>query len=252
MKRVCLLSITLSVCLLLNAQDQIRISTPQVTVLGNIMTVKYDLAGCGTGDYVNIRLIVLNAKGDTIRPVYVSGDIGSRVNCGFGKKIEWNIAGDNILVDEDFEIQVTGKKVEQVIPAYISVQPSVSRGNIMLSSAFVPGLGQKKASGNGGHLVWSWLVYGTAGASLYFYLQHNNYYNDYKEASGAERDNFFDKSVSSYNLSQYMLYSAAGLWAVNMIWSAAIPVKDNGGKKMSMGLTKIPEKGYLISAKWTF
>jgi len=251
-KRVCLLTVFIIVCKILYSQDEIKISTPEVTILDNIMTVKYDLTGCGTGDYINIRLIVLNAKGDTIKPVYVTGDIGSRVNCGFGKKIEWNIASDNILVNEEFEIQVTGKKVEQVIPTYIPVQKSVSRGNIMLSSVFLPGLGQKKASGKGGHLLLSGLVYGTAGASLYFYLQHNNYYTDYKEASGAARDDLFDKSVSSFNMSQYMLYGAAGLWAVNMIWSAAIPIKDTSQKKMNIGLMKLPENGYLISAKYTF
>ena len=250
MKRICLLIIIIMLCNILNAQDQIKISTPQVTVLGNIMTIKYDLTGCGTGDYVNIRLIVLNARGDTIRPVYVSGDIGSRVNCGFGKKIEWNIAGDNILVNEDFEIQVTGKRVEQVMPAYISVQPSVSRGNILLSSAFLPGLGQKKASGKGGYLALSGLVYGAGGASLASYLMYKNTYNDYQAASGTERDELFTKSENLFSLSQYMIYGAAGLWGVNMIWSAVIPVKERSN--MKIGLSGLPENGYLISAKWTF
>jgi hypothetical protein len=252
MKRACLLYVILSVYLSLNAQDNIKISSPEVTILNNIMTIKYDLTGCGTGDYINIRLIVLNAKGDTIKPVYVTGDLGSRVNCGFGKKIEWNIARDNILVNEEFEIQVAGKPVPQVLSSYGIAEKSVSRGNILLSSAFLPGLGQKKASGKGGYLALSGLVYGTAGASLFFYLQHNNYYNDYKTASGTERDNLYDKSVSSFNMSQYMLYSSAGIWALNMIWSAVIPVKENSGKKMNLGLIKLPEIGYMISAKWTF
>jgi hypothetical protein len=252
MKRVCLLSAIIMFYLYLNAQDNIKISTPEVTILNNIMTIKYDLTGCGTGDYMNIRLIILNAKGDTIKPVYVTGDIGSRINCGFGKKIEWDIARDNILVNEEFEIQVTGKPVPQVVPSYEIAEKSVSRGNILLSSAFLPGLGQKKASGKGGYLALSGLVYGTAGASLFFYLKHNDYYNDYKTASGTERDNLYDKSVSSFNMSQYMLYSAAAIWAVNMIWSAVIPIKENSGKKMNLGLITLPESGYMFSAKWTF
>jgi hypothetical protein len=252
MKRVCLLLMILSVYLSLHAQDNVKISTPEVTFLNNIMTIKYDLTGCGTGDYINIKLIVLNAKGDTIKPVYVTGDLGSRVNCGFGKKIEWNVTRDSIIVNEELQIQVTGKPVAQVIPSYMPVQKSISRGNIVLSSAFLPGLGQKKASGKGGYLAFSGLVYGTAGASLFFYLQHSKYYNDYKSASGTERENLFDKSVSSFNMSQYLLYGSAGLWAVNMIWSAVIPIKENTGRKMNVSLMRLPENGYLVSAKWTF
>ncbi len=252
MKRSCMLSVILAACLSLNAQDNVKISTPEVTFLNNILTIKYDLTGCGTGDYINIKLIVLNAKGDTIKPVYVTGDLGSRVNCGFGKKIEWNVARDNVIVNEELQIQVTGKPVAQVIPSYMPVQKSVSRGSILLSSAFLPGLGQKKASGKGGYLTFSGLVYGTAGASLLFYLQHNNYYNDYKTASGTERDNLYEKSVNSFNMSQYLLYGSAGLWAVNMIWSSVIPIKENTGRKMNVGFMKLPENGYLVSAKWTF
>jgi hypothetical protein len=250
MKRTCLLFLILAGHLSISAQENIKISTPEVSLINNILTVKYDITGCGTGDYINIRLIVLNAKGDTIKPAYVTGDIGSRVNCGFGKKIEWNVARDNVFVDEDFDIQVTGKPVVREMPAYIQPQKTLPRGNILLSSALVPGLGQKKASGKGGYLAFSGLVYGAGGASLASYLIYKNVYNDYKAASGTERDDLFTRSENLFDLSQYMLYSAVGLWAVNMIWSAAIPIKETSN--MKVGLIRLPESGYLISAKWTF
>lgn len=242
----------LTAYLSLNAQDNIKISSPEVLFLNNIMTIRYDLTGCGTGDYINIKLIVLNAKGDTIKPVYVTGDIGSRINCGFGKKIEWNVARDSVIVNEEFEIQVTGNPVSQAVPAYLPVQKSISRSNILLSSAFLPGLGQKKATGRSGYIAFSGLVYGTAGASLFYYLQHSKYYNDYKIATGTERDNLYNKSVNYFNMSQYLLYGTAGIWAVNMIWSAAIPINENANKNMNVSLIKLPENGYLVSAKWTF
>ena len=250
MKKTSLLFLILAVHYSVSAQENIKISTPEVALINNVLTVKYDITGCGTGDYINIRLIVLSAKGDTIKPVYVTGDIGSRVNCGFGKNIEWNVARDNVFVDEDFDIQVVGKPVVREMPAYVQPQKTLSRGNILLSSALVPGLGQKKASGKGGYLALSGLVYGAGGASLASYLIYKNVYNDYQAASGTERDELFTKSENLFNLSQYMLYSTAGIWAVNMIWSAAIPVKETSN--MKVGLIRLPENGYLISAKWTF
>jgi hypothetical protein len=252
MKRAWLLPAIINVCVSLNAQDNIKISSPEVTFLNNVMTIKYDLTGCGTGDYINIKLIVLNARRDTIKPVYVTGDIGSRVNCGFGKKIEWNVARDNVMVNEEFEIQVTGKPVSQAVPAYLPVKKSISRGNILLSSALLPGLGQKKATGRSGYLAFSGLVYGTAGASLYFYLKSKSFYEDYKTASGTERDNLFAKSEKSWDMSKYSGIGSAAIWAVNMIWSAVVPIKENANKKMNVSLIKLPENGYLVSAKWTF
>lgn len=252
MRKAILLFILLPLTYLLEAQDNIRISTPGVSMLNNILTVRYDITGCARGDYIDIRLVILNAKGDTIRPGNVKGDIGSRVNCGFGKKIEWNVARDNILIDEDVEIQVVGRPVKQEVPAYIQPGKTITRGNVLFASMLVPGLGQKKASGKGGHLVFSGLVYGAGGASLASYIIYKNTYSDYQAASGTERDELFTKSEKYHNISQYMMYSAAGLWAINMIWSAAIPVRDASGRKLNVGLMPLPENRYLVSAKWTF
>jgi len=251
MERGSLLVLIFMVHLTINAQENIRISTPDVSIVNNVLTIKYDLTGCGTGDYINIRLVVLNAKGDTIKPVYVTGDIGSRVNCGFGKKIEWNVARDNILVDEDFDIQVIGKPVKQEAPVYIQPQKTLTRGNIMLSSALLPGLGLKKASGKVGYLAFSGLVYGTAAASLGAYFRSMQLYDDYKAApTSTESDNLYSKFEKTWNMAKFLGMGAAGVWTVNMIWSVAIPVKETSG--MKVGLIKTPENGYLISAKWTF
>ncbi|MCU0462895.1 MAG: hypothetical protein MUF36_12935 [Bacteroidales bacterium] len=83
MQRNFLLVTALFLITAVNAQNIIKISTPEISFLNNILTIKYDIAGCGASDYVNIKLVVLNAQGDTIKPVYVSGDIGSNVNCAF-------------------------------------------------------------------------------------------------------------------------------------------------------------------------
>lgn len=253
MKRPLLFFALISSCLILNAQNQIKISKPELSYLNNILTINYDITGCGTGDYIEIKIIILNSKGDTIRPAYVTGDLGKRVTCGFEKKIEWNILKDSVLIDEDIEVQVTGKQVIQEIVNY--GEPTsrlISRGNIILSSVIVPGLGQKKASGKGAHLITSGLVYGSVGASVYFILKSKKYYNDYQEASGTLRDELFDKSTKTFDSSQYFLYGAIGAWAINFIWSAVIPIRENDSKKINMSLISGPQNSHLVSARWTF
>lgn len=252
--RKSLISIILLLCTFIaEGQNPIKISKPDVTYLDGILTVRYDIAGCGSGEFVDIRLVVLNSRGDTLRPTFITGDLGSRVNCGFGKKIEWNMKRDGVLIDEDIDVLVTGKPLVPDLPSNIQpVAKQLSRGNVILSSVFVPGLGQKKASGKGSHLIFSGLVYGALGTSVLYNLKSNKYYSDYQDASGTARDELFAKSENAFNMSQYMLYAGAGAWVVNFIWSATIPIRQQTGKKMSVNVITEPGAGYLVSSKWTF
>jgi hypothetical protein len=237
----------------LPVQSQIRISQPALGYSASIMTVKYDITGCGSGEYVNIKLVVLNSKGDTIRPVYITGDLGAKINCGLNKTIIWNVGKDNIKIDEDLQISILGEKSLPEIPAF-SAAPvkKISRGGVMISSLFVPGLGQMRASGKGGYLVLGALAYGGLGSSIFFNIQSKKYFNDYQSATGSERDRLFNLSQKSYDKSQYLLYGTAGVWAINMIWSAFTPINENKGKNLHVSLIQSPSNGVLFCAKLTF
>ena len=254
MKRFILLTLFLVFYLSLYSQDEIKISPPEVTFINDILTIRYDITGCGTSDIVDIELIILNSRGARIRPSYITGDIGSSIRCGFGKKIEWNMVKDSVLIDEDIEVQVTGTPHIPEIPLYTQpVTKRVSRGNVVISSFFIPGLGQMKASGKGAHLIFSGLVYGALGSSLYLNMKSNKYYDDYLVAGGTERDELYDKSVNIFNISQYLLYGGAGAWLGNMIWSAVIPIKETEKRRMELSFESTPQQyGYLLSAKWSF
>lgn len=254
MKRSFFLIIAATIFLGVSAQTGIKISTPEVSYLNGVLSIRYDIAGCGSNDFVNIRLVILNSKGDTLRPTYITGDLGSRVSCGFGKKIEWNMQRDGILIDEEIEVLVTGRPVVQETPVYTlqATDKGLSRGNVILSSVFVPGLGQAKASGKKGALVMSGLFYGLAGSSAYFYSQKVKYYNDYQTASGTLRDELFEKSETNFNNSRYALIGAAGIWAVNFVWAAAVPIRESGTGKTSVNMLTVPGKGYMIAFRKTF
>lgn len=235
------------------AQSRIIISRPDLAYVNNTLTVKYDITGCGNGQFVDISLVVINSKGDTLHPVYITGDIGKMLNCGLGKTITWNVVKDNVKIDEDIEVMLIGKEIIPVISNINSLSSSrVTRGKVIGSSIFVPGLGQKMASGKGGYLVFSGLAYGLGGGSAYFFLKHKNYYEDYLNTSGAEAEENFRKSEKNYDLAQYMLYGAAGIWLTNFIWSAIIPIKDKKPGSPLIGIMPHSKGELLISATWTF
>jgi len=242
-------------CLFITAynQESYSISKPQPVFKNNVLTIKYDIAGCGRNEFVDIDLILINTKGDTLKPRYITGDIGKMISCGFGKIIEWNLEKDNIHLDENIEVIIKGAKSAPQLSGIVPQgKKELTRGNVILSSAFVPGLGLKKASGKSVYFIFSGLVYGAAGASTLYYLKGNKNYSEYEKTTGSTADDYFTKSENCYNMSHYMLYAAAGAWVTNMVWSAIIPIKKDSVKKMNLTLTSTTFNDLLISAKWTF
>jgi hypothetical protein len=238
---------------LISGQSKTMISKPELSYMNNILAVKYNITGCGKGQYVDISLIVVNSKGDTLKPSTITGDIGNMVKCGPGKTITWDVASDNIKIDDDIVVMLVGKDhipVTSIIKT--PANPRTTRGKAIASSFFIPGLGQKMASGKGCYLLFSGLVYGAAGASAYYFNMEKKYYADYLDSSGTEADNYFNKSEKSNDMGRYLLYGAAAAWVTNFIWSAVIPIKDKPVKKPALGLSTSGRDGLLISAKWTF
>lgn len=252
MKRVFLSCYLLALFLLASAQEGFRISKPESSYANNILSIKYDITGCGSGEYIDITLVILNSGGDTLRPQFISGDMGKLISCGLGKKIEWNLVKDSIKIDEEIEIMVLGRKSASPTRINIPFEKGLTRGNVILSSVFIPGLGQKKASGKASHLIFSGIVYGTGGASFYFNLRSKKLYKDYENALGDERDRLYDQSVMNFDLSRYLLFGAAGSWVTNFIWSAIIPIKKNPLEKMNLTLTPNRSHEFLVCAKWNF
>lgn len=250
MKRIYLFFLLFTLYSSLSAQESYQISKPEVTFANNILSIKYDITGCGSNEYVNVRLIALNSKGDSLMPVFISGNVGKMVSCGLGKTITWNLEKDNIKISDDISVFLVGEKY---VPTVTYDGPKkLTRGNVLLSSVFVPGLGQKKASGKPAYFIFSGLVYGSLGTSLYFNFRSANLKKDYLDAVGVERDNLFNDWQKSYDMSKYFAYSAAGTWVINFIWSTVIPIKEIASKKMDVSISSLRQNELLLSAKWNF
>jgi len=238
----------------LSAQEDFKISKPDASFSDNTLIIRYDITGCGSGEFIDIKLIILNSKGDTLNPGYISGDIGLRINCGFGKTIVWDLARDKVKIDEDIQILIIGKKsAPSFSTIVVSEQKKISRGTILLSSAVIPGLGQKKASGKPVYFVFSGLVYGCIGTSCYYnFIKSKQLKKDYLAATGIERDDLFNKWEKSYDLTKFFIYGAAGAWAINAIWSSIIPINEKPLKGIDLGLTSLNKNDLMVSATWKF
>lgn len=236
-----------------NAQGNYHISKPELTFQNNILTIKYDITGCGTGEFVEISLLLINSIGDTLKPRYITGDIGSGISCGLGKKIEWNLEKDNVKIDEDIEAIIKGTMMELTTsdnrsPGY----KRYTRGDIIKTSALVPGMGQKRASGKSYPMFMSGLVYGGIGASVYFAIKANDYEGKYNTADSSTSDEMFDKWQQSYNMSKYFIIGTAGAYAGNLIWAALVPISNAPRKNLKVSFSAPLQDKFYMSARWTF
>lgn len=253
MKHSFLLLILVLVVTQLSAQQGFQISKPEPSLSNNTLTIRYDITGCRNTDMISINLIILNSKGDTLKPSALTGDIGLQVNCGSGKTILWNIAADKININDDIQIYVTGNTPPpsaRKTPAVPSV--NISRGKIILSSALLPGLGQMKAAGKPAYLVLSGIVYGSAGAAGFLASRLADQRDAYLAATGDDREVLYNKWQSNYNMARYLAVGAAGVWAANIVWAAVIPVTSTRNKNLGIGFSSSGRDEFLVSAKLKF
>ncbi len=235
------------------AQDKVFISKPELSFADNKLTVKYDITGCGRGENVNITMKATNSKGNSLKPVFVEGDLGKMVPCGLGKTIIWDIAKDKIKMDDEISIEIEGEKEVPPVTQQAYMGPKkLTRGNIMLSSVFVPGLGMKKASGKSIYFLFTGLVYGGAGTAIYFNLSANKLKADYNNATGEQRDAIYDDWQHNYDMAKYAAFATAGIWVVNMVCSALIPVKESAQKKVSFYFMPDSRNNLLFGARMSF
>jgi hypothetical protein len=252
MKRLSLLCFLSFSIVAVFSQESFMISRPDLQFMDNILVIRYDITGCRSDAAVNISLVISDSRGGSIVPVSVSGDVGKNISCGTGKIIRWDVVADKININDDLVIQVRGEKPAVPAATLQSPQKKTGRGSVIFSSVFVPGLGQKKASGKPAHLIFSPLVYGAGAASLYFGLNSIKTKDDYLAATGSEREKIYSDWENTYNMARYFAIGAAGAWAVNLIWSAAIPIRNDRTGKMKVSVIPAQDNTLLISGKLTF
>ena len=101
-----------------------------------------------------------------------------------------------------------------------SKEKKVSKGNIVLSSIVLPGWGQSKVHQKKPYWIMGVTAYGCLAGSIILNHIGASTYDDYLVSPDIEdRNTLFKKSVRQDNISEYLAYSAVGIWTINMIWA---------------------------------
>lgn len=240
------------------SQKKARISTPDLRYYNDTLIIAFSINNCQAEELFTIDPKIFTSNGNEVSASSLSGDLGENIKCGSNKQIIWNLANDDFQINDDIEVQIFADQVIINLPVEeesVEISPvtysSISRGSIIASSFFFPGLGQKKASRKSGHLLLGVLGYGSLATSAYFILDYNKVYDQYLEStSDSESNDLFLKSEKSYNLSKYLVFGAAGIWTINFIWSAVIPTTQQN--KVAVGISPVNKGGIELYAKWTF
>ncbi len=205
-------------------QNSIEIKAPTLTYENEKLYVSFDLSNKAYSYEINIEII--NSSGVRINANAFSGDIGPNIQSGNNKSVIWNLKQDGIFLDETISVKVIAKLSPRVL----------NRGKLIVQSTIWPGWGQSKVKN--GKPYWIIGVAGTACiAGSYIYNQKSNdSYDKYILEIDANRSKeYYDQAVQQDNTSKVLAYSAAGIWAANIIWVAFMPNKIET-KKLSLHL----------------
>lgn len=220
------------------AQSKAGIFNVDFTVNRDSLIVTYDILKSKFSERFNITFTVKAITGKTYSPKTVYGDIGNNVFGGKGKRIIWEIAKDNVLIDEEIFVEVHGQPVfetEQVVqkeePAPVTNNwddgsRTFSKGGALALSAILPGLGITKQKEGGAYWLLSIATYGLAAGGIILNASSSSTYDKYTAATTAEeRNSLYDKALSQNKTGNILIYSAIGVWVGNMVWTLLTPNK---------------------------
>lgn len=197
------------------------ITQPKLEIDGDKLLISYDIITEDPSDQFFIWVEIGKANGEKIHPRSLSGDIGSNIKTGSNKKIIWDPKKDSISLNEDIFVEVKAEK-------YVK---SFNRSSVILKSAIFPGWGQMVISKGKPWWIAGAATYGAlAGGYLYHrkYLESLELYSSEKE-DPSRRDDLYNQAQKQLNTSTALLFSAATIWAVNVVWVALAP---NGYKPL--------------------
>lgn len=229
-------------------QSHAEIRNVDFTVRNDSMFVVYDLVEAGKGERFDISLKVISTSGKTITPLTLGGDVGKNRSGGKLKQIVWNIAMDNVAIDEEIAVEVIATSLAGEVKF-------VSRGKAVLLSAVVPGLGLTRLNNGGPYWIMAIAVYGAAaGSYLYFTLADQNYTKYLEAQTESERNALHATVESQKTISNVFMYTAGAVWLGNMIWTLAAHNKTKPGDKgLSFGGAYDPRaKAPVFTLKYNF
>lgn len=223
----------------LAAQSRAKVENVDFYLEGENLIITYDIDKAKTGETFNVKVNVSTAKGTKINAFALSGDVGPGVYGGKFKRITWDLAKDNVYIDDEIFVEVTAESESYSGKVKSPGSNQVSVGGALLRSLVFPGWGNSYAKGGGAYWLMGIAAYGAAGAAVYFNNDAYNNYQDYKDAlNREERDQLYQDASDSYDMQKNMMIAAGAIWAIDLIWTgiqAGNVNKRARQSKLSMG-----------------
>jgi hypothetical protein len=206
------------------AQSKVQVENVKFFMEDDKLVITYDLNKAKAREAYEVTVEIATTAGTKIRAFALTGDVGPNVYGGKYKRIVWNLAEDNVYIDDEIVVEVTAKPMGQKMAAtnsdrsYTGGQKSV--GGAMLRSVVLPGWGNNYAAGGGAYWLIGVAAYGCLGATLYYNNASYNSYEDYKKATTAgERDQLFQDASDQKDMQNVFLIAAGAIWVGDIIWS---------------------------------
>jgi len=219
------------------AQSNARVENVDFFLERENLIITYDIVKAKTGETFDVSVKISTVKGTPIKAYALSGDVGQGVYGGNFKRITWNLAKDNVLIDDEIFVEVIA--VAPKLSPYMLDSKNVSVGGAMLRSLAFPGWGNTYAKGGGAYWIMGIAAYGTLGATVYFNNQAHNNYENYKVSTDAtERSQLYQDANDSYDMQKTFMFVAGAIWIGDIIWTglqAKNIIKKAGQSKVSVG-----------------
>ncbi|MCF8364947.1 MAG: hypothetical protein K9H16_04150 [Bacteroidales bacterium] len=202
----------------LHAQTKARVENVDFFLEGDNLIITYDIVKASTGETFDVSVNISTQKGTPIKAYALSGDYGKGVYGGNFKRIAWDLAKDNVVIDDEIFVEVFLAESNPFLSPKSNGKVSV--GGAMLRSLVFPGWGNNYAKGGGAYWLIGVAAYGSAGAAVYFNNQAYNKYEDYKiSLDAAERDQLYQDASDSQDMQKNMMIVAGAIWITDIIWS---------------------------------
>lgn len=215
----------------LTAQTKAQVLNVDFYIEGDNLIITYDIEKAKTGESFIVSVNVTTKSGNKINAYSLTGDVGKGVFGGKYKRITWDLVKDNVYLDDEIQIEVflqsekdaNSKIVEKEPKPTIKTQSSakkVSVGGALIKSLVFPGWGNRYVKDGGAYWLMGVLAYGAVGGAVYFNNQAYNAYEDYKvEENADERDQFYKDAEDFQGKQKTLMYAAAAIWTVDLIWT---------------------------------
>lgn len=206
------------------------ITSPKLQFDGNQLKIGYDIVDKTASDLFFVWIEIQKKNGDQIKAASFTGDIGEKIKAGANKAISWQPSSDSVYLNEEILVEVMAEK-------YV---PKFWKGQMVLLSALMPGLGQSKIKGKPYWLAGV-AAYGALAGGFAMKSAGNKNYDAYlHDENPASRNKLLEKAQNELNMSGVLIVSGAAIWAANLVWVAAIPNEFQPLKNARFSLEKSP------------